>query len=261
MYGSSYDENRKLNGIIYLHRIKDTRFNSQSNLILQIFAGLCGTRNLKNVVVLTTFWDRIYDEEEGARREAQLKSRFFKALVDGGARFMRHNRTMETAREVLNHIFGLLPTNVQIQEEIRLQGKSLQETAAGSVRGPELERLKTEHQKEIENLEYNLKKEAEESNKGLQDEVETLRQQLEQREREMLALRQDLTTTTTERDMLKRQSEIQEKHLVTMEELIELQKKNTRLQDTQPMWQTGFEFLKIVGKVLEWYTKPGTPGG
>jgi len=191
MYGTSYDDNRKLNGIIYLHRITDARFGGLSNRNLQILAGLCGTQNFKNVIVLTTFWDRI-DEEVGAMRESQLKSRFFKALVDGGACFMRHNRTMEIARDVFNHIFRLPPTNVQIQEEIRLKGKSLQETAAGSVLAAELEQLKVQHQEEIKNLEHALKKEAEESGKMIQYEMETLLQQFTRREREMLELRQGL---------------------------------------------------------------------
>ena len=259
MYGNSYDENRKLNGIIYLHRIKDTRFNAQSNLNLQIFAGLCGARNFKNVVVLTTFWDRIC-AEEGARREAQLKSMFFKELVDGGACLMRHDRTMETARDVFSHIFRLLPTNVQIQEEIRLQGKSLQETAASSIHGAELERLKVEHQKQIENLEHALKKEAEASNKLLQDEVVNLRQQLAQRDREVLQLGQGLKTTTNERDMLQRERETLQRYLETMEERNVLQKQNTQLQNNGVMWQTCLEFVKLVGKGLDWYAKSTAAG-
>jgi len=180
-------------------------------------------------------------------REAQLESLFFKALVDGGACLMRHNRTMETACDVFDHVFRLLPTNVQIQEEIRLQGKSLQETAAGSIHGAELERLKVKHQKQIENLERGLKKEAEVSNKLLQDEVENLRRQLAQRNKEVLELGQGLTTTTNERDMLQSERE------TLMEQRDTLQKQNTQLQNNGVMWQTCLELVRLVGKGLDWY--------
>jgi len=52
-----------------------------------MFRALCGLESYKDVVVLTTHWDQV-PTHEGVKREAQLKSNFFKDLAAGGARFM-----------------------------------------------------------------------------------------------------------------------------------------------------------------------------
>jgi hypothetical protein len=116
-----------------------------------MFRNLCGEGGFKNVVVLTTFWDKVTNED-GRKRETQLKSKFFKELVDGGARFMQHDQSLRSVQEVLKHILTLAPTNVRIQEEIRVEGKSLEETAAGSVHRKEVEELIAKHKKEFSEL-------------------------------------------------------------------------------------------------------------
>lgn len=97
-----------------------------------MFLNICGKENYKNLVVLTTFWDRV-DVEEGLRREGQLKSRFVKDLIEGGAFLTRYKRTIQSAKRVLKHILTLTPTNLHIQKEICVDGKSLEDTAGGSV--------------------------------------------------------------------------------------------------------------------------------
>jgi septal ring factor EnvC (AmiA/AmiB activator) len=117
-----------------------------------MFRELCGKAAYKNVVVLTTYWDQLSTHEEGVKREAQLKSKFFKTLVDGGAQFMRHDRTVESARAVLRHILPMPPTVTQIQKEIREEGKGLAETGAGSVHSKEVEDALAKYKKEISDL-------------------------------------------------------------------------------------------------------------
>ncbi|KAK2466548.1 hypothetical protein APHAL10511_001410 [Amanita phalloides] len=168
----AYDKDRKLNGLIYVQRISDPRFGGQSGRNLKMFRSLCGANAYENVVVLTTFWDQLPSEQEGAKREEQLKTTFFKDLVEGGARFMRHDRTIENAHDVLRHISMLVPKNVQIQEEIRLEGKTLENTAAGSVHREEVERIIAKHNKEMVELKDEL--ETMRSGNG------ALRQQLEE---------------------------------------------------------------------------------
>ncbi|KAJ4480289.1 hypothetical protein J3R30DRAFT_3288131, partial [Lentinula aciculospora] len=99
-----YDEQRKLNGLIYFHRVSDPRFGGQASRNVKMFRNLCGTNAYMNIVVLTTFWDRV-SMEEGLMREEQLKSTFFGDIVTGGARFMRHDRSSQlSALQVIAHI-------------------------------------------------------------------------------------------------------------------------------------------------------------
>ena len=100
-------------------------------------------------MILTTFWDQVATEEEGVEREEQLESNFFKDLVQGGALFMRHDCTLESAHQVLGHILTLEPVTVQIQEEIRIQSKTLEDPAAGSMHCEEAERLIAKQEEDV----------------------------------------------------------------------------------------------------------------
>jgi hypothetical protein len=98
-----------------------------------MFEKLGGAETFKNVVILTTFWDCVL-MTTGQQREDELtkESQFFKRLIDGGARMMRHDRTVENARQVLRHFSALEPMDPRIAKVIRAEGKSLEETGAGS---------------------------------------------------------------------------------------------------------------------------------
>ena len=117
-----------------------------------MFEKLCGTNTLKNVIVLTTFWDQV-GLEIGEDRERQMQSKFFKGVVDGGARFMRHDRTAASARAVLSYVFAeLAPVVTQIQIEMGVEGRTLAETAAGMVQQEEIERIIAKHREEVWSL-------------------------------------------------------------------------------------------------------------
>ena len=156
-----------------------------------MFRNLCGEGGFKNVVVLTTFWDKITNKGEGRMRETQLKSKFFKELVEGGARFMQHDRSFGSAQEVLKHVFTLVPTNVKIQEEIRVEGKSLEDTAAGSVHRKEVEELIAKHRKELAELKAEMD-EARKTNAALAQELKGERDKLQRKLKEWESERAEL---------------------------------------------------------------------
>ena len=178
-----YDKDRKLNGLIYVQRISDPRFGGQSARNLRMFRNLCGEGGYKNVVVLTTFWDKVTNKEEGRMRETQLQTKFFKELVEGGARFMKHDRSPRSVQDVLKHVFTLVPTHVKIQEEIRVEGKSLEDTAAGSVHRKEVEQLIAKHRKDVAELKAEMN-EAKKTNAALAKELKGEREQLQLKLRE-----------------------------------------------------------------------------
>jgi hypothetical protein len=69
---ASYKTNLKLSGIIYLHGIKDERVTNTIMRNLAMFRSLCGDKPLKNVALVTTFWDELLDKAKGEKREQQL---------------------------------------------------------------------------------------------------------------------------------------------------------------------------------------------
>ncbi|KAF5367597.1 hypothetical protein D9757_010648 [Collybiopsis confluens] len=210
-----YDNNRKVDGLVYLHRIIDTRFGGQSNINLRMFQQLCGPDAYKNVVVSTTFWDQLNSPRLGEKRELELKKKFFSEMVQGGATFTRQNCTMDSARKVLRHVLTLDPVDVQIVNEIRKEGKSLEETSAGSIHGEEVERLIAKHRQEIAEIRKEMNK-VKEMTASTKRELEKLRNENKQKiaklENEKLDLKKGLEDETKMRETLEVEAE-KEKNL------------------------------------------------
>ncbi|KAJ8077463.1 hypothetical protein PM082_001893 [Marasmius tenuissimus] len=160
-----------------------------------MFKNLCGTQTYQNVVVLTTHWDSNDPNDVKERREHELKTKFFKELVSGGAKFMRHDRTLPSAYGVLEHIFTLTPKNVQIQQELCVEKKTLEETSAGLVHREEVERIIAQHKAEVDGLKKemdDLRGHNEAARRELEREREELRQKLAKWEDERRDLQKGL---------------------------------------------------------------------
>ena len=158
---------------------------------MAMFKKLCGDDPLKNVVVVTTFWDEI-DVEGGIQTETELKTkdRFFKALVEGGSKFARHGLYSQEQpqgpefQEPLSIVLDLLsldPVFVEMQKELA-QGKAVEETSAGAELYRELEGLKrnmSEMYKEMEVMKRASAKDRE-SREKLEEEQRKLRAEMAQ---------------------------------------------------------------------------------
>ena len=105
---------------------------------------------MKNVVVVTTMWDKI-TPEEGLKREQELMSSgaLFKPLLDGGAMMMRHDRTVKSATKVINHLLGKSATTTQIVPELVDIEKTLEVIAAGTELS-DVQSLLNRHKAEIQ---------------------------------------------------------------------------------------------------------------
>ncbi|KAL4062282.1 hypothetical protein V8B97DRAFT_1878072 [Scleroderma yunnanense] len=148
----------RLTGLIYVHRISDTRVGGTSHRNLRMFQKLCGDESLKNVVIVTTMWDKV-TTEEGKQREQELMSsdNLFRPLLDKGATMMRHDRTPESATNVINYLLKKEPTKPQIVREIADQKKALEDTAAGAELHSEIRELLRKHKEEMETLKAEMR--------------------------------------------------------------------------------------------------------
>lgn len=89
----------KLCGIVYFHRINDTRVFGSAQRTLALFAKMVGPQ-LKSVRLCTTMWDQV-DAQTGASRENQLTRKFWKSLIDKGAQVTRFEGTTYSARHII----------------------------------------------------------------------------------------------------------------------------------------------------------------
>jgi len=189
-----YTNNKKLSGIIFMHRISDVRMGGIATKNFRLFRNLCGESSLKNVIIATNGWSKV-DKEVGEQREQQLMTdgRFFKPAVDKGARLVRHTDSLESAHDIIRQVLHLPPVVLHIQRELVDEGKDLSQTDAGKEINRALEEQAQKHKKEMEELHkqmQNLKDEQEEDLRELREEQAKARKEWEKAQQERDGLMQ-----------------------------------------------------------------------
>ena len=180
----------RLTGIIYLHRITDNRMSGSAYKNLQLFGRLCGNVPLPRVRLVTTMWDSTKDYSVGNRRETELKSDFWKPLIDKGASSVRFMNTEETAWKIVKDLGGEKDSDLLLQEEIVEQEKHLNETEAAKVLYSRLQGLLADQKTKVKELADGAKQENDSTlAASLQEEYERLNEQLEKTFEEMKAMK------------------------------------------------------------------------
>lgn len=100
---------------------------------LELFERICGPRWFNRVVLVTTMWDEIDEQDIGTIREQELKDTFWKPMIDRGSTTQRHDGTVDSAWGIIHHILenSKSQQRPQLQKETVEQGKSLPKTDAG----------------------------------------------------------------------------------------------------------------------------------
>ena len=158
---------------------------------LRIFQKLCGKEALRHIIFTTTMWDDVQDDE-GERREKELRTKYWKTMIDQGSMVARFFSTLESAWNVVEPL--LLEANdrcaVQIQEEMVDLKKQLPETKAGKELYNTLDKL-------VQMQRDTLKRIREETGRSGDDRI------LAQLKIEYDELRKNLETTITDMQKLK----------------------------------------------------------
>ncbi|KAL0067898.1 hypothetical protein AAF712_005066 [Marasmius tenuissimus] len=150
---SGFKRGRRLAGILYLHRISDTRMSGVSRRNFNMFKQLCGERTLRNVVIVTNMWGQV-NAQTGEARETELGTSedFFKPALDKGAKMVRYDNTPENALAILRDLLENEPLPLRIQTEIVEHQKHIWQTAAGEKIAPELAAQNGKHAAEKESF-------------------------------------------------------------------------------------------------------------
>ncbi|KAK7682607.1 hypothetical protein QCA50_014407 [Cerrena zonata] len=206
-----YEQGITLSGILYLHRISDTRMGGTSRRNFKMFRKLCGDDTLKNVLIVTTMWG-IVETSIGEAREKELATNelLFKPALDKGAAMVRHDNTPVRAQEILRIIMKNHPAPLRIQRELVDEGKTITETAAGEELGREFAALVKKHKEEMQQVRDEMKEAL------AQRDFET-KKELEECERKLQAER-----ARAEREMARLQAEYKEEKRQMGEYLAEL---------------------------------------
>lgn len=187
-----------LRGVIYLHRITENRMQGSGMRSLGYLKTLCGPDNYNNIAIATTMWDTLLHREHGDTREKQLRDNgeYWGELILAGASVHRHEKTRESAREIVGHLVRKKPIVLQFQRELARTG-SIAATSAGQILVKFLEDITSRYEETINGLREQVKdlKEERERNliqqeelqnkiKKMNDTVEDLKQEFKLRPRQ-----------------------------------------------------------------------------
>ncbi|KAF9465616.1 P-loop containing nucleoside triphosphate hydrolase protein [Collybia nuda] len=181
---TSYEQGKKLAGIIYMHRISDFRMGGISTRNFRMFRQLCGESTLKNVVIVTNMWGQVSPSVGEAReRELATEDMFFKPVLDKGAQLVRHDNTFGSAQVILQLIVPNKPEALRIQRELVDEHMDISQTAAAEELNRELMEQARRHRAELKGLEEEMKiaikQQDEETRKELEEEYRKLHKEME----------------------------------------------------------------------------------
>ncbi|KAF9489918.1 hypothetical protein BDN71DRAFT_1525719 [Pleurotus eryngii] len=187
----TYEQNVKLAGILYFHRITDNRMAGTPLKNLHMFEKLCGKDALQNIILTTTMWDEV-DEATGEQREKELERHYWKTMISQGSKTMRYQNTDKSAWNIIDSI--VVGHNeryaVELQKELVDLEKELPETGAGKELFGKLQALVKRQQDTLHRLRDSMKRHDDETIlNALKEEYEELRLQTEATVKEMEALK------------------------------------------------------------------------
>lgn len=212
----TFEKGYRLNGLLYLHRINNTRMEGSARRALHIFQGVCGEDNYKNVILATTFWNKMeHCKQTAIEREKQLLETdgFWKSMKEKGASTMRLSRDYHQVVPALLQIAGKPKVTLDIQRELK-SGIPLEMTMAGLLIKDERQELEDSYQTRIAELKAEFD--------------ERLRRQDDERAKAAAINRQKLQEKDNEIAAMNKSAELMKKKLQILEE--KKQAKHAELQ-------------------------------
>ncbi|KAH8692286.1 P-loop containing nucleoside triphosphate hydrolase protein [Talaromyces proteolyticus] len=148
---TSYANDIKLTEIIYFHRISDVRMPGSAVRNILMFKKLCGEHALKHVVLATSMWDKV-SEDEGVKREKDLVERpeWWGGMINKGSRMFRHRGDRASAERLLKQFLSVAaPTVLHLQRQMVDEEMRLDQTSAGIELEHVLAREREKFQREL----------------------------------------------------------------------------------------------------------------
>lgn len=148
----------KLSGLVYLHRITDSRLQGSGLRSLEVLKAMCGHHCYHSIVMVTTRWDEV-NGSVGCDHQAELvnNTAFWGDIIASGGRVMPLLWSNASALAIIDHILAnprRLTLNIQL--ELASGNTSLYDTTAGRIVYEEYRKLELQWDKEIQDLQIEL---------------------------------------------------------------------------------------------------------
>jgi len=166
---TSYENDIKLTGILYLHRITDVRMSGTTFRNLRMFGKLCGDNPAPKVIFVTTMWDKTStrqgeqknkreqkekEQRQREQRERELIKNYWRPMLELGARTDRFLPNKEhCAEDIVKQLldpYASEATPTLLQEETVDQHRSVLETTAAMELYSQIQMLLSHHKAAID---------------------------------------------------------------------------------------------------------------
>ncbi|KAL1600254.1 hypothetical protein SLS59_005878 [Nothophoma quercina] len=227
---NAYNAKFKLAGIVYLHRIQDTRIGGTGAKNLKMFRRLCGDSNLGSVVLATTMWD-LTDQTRAREREAELKREdtLWAPMIREGSTVLRQDNGKTSAQKIINHLMERKTRiTLDIQRELVEKKLRLEETGAGSELVTVMEKLLQRYEAKIREVERKLQEEVSKKDADVREMLEEAKKEFEDKLDKAKADTQNLQVTHEEilaAERLRYEQAMRDQEAKHKEDLIEQKRK------------------------------------
>lgn len=217
----SYKEDVKLHGIIYLHRIADTRMTGSGMRNLSMFRKLCGPDALEHVVLATTMWENV-DRQKADKRENELrtKSEYWGDMITNGSTMLRHQNNRQSAMRLIDHFVKkpaeVATTVLDLQKEMVDDDLTLAMTGAGQSVDGGLLKQREQYEKTLTDLQQDLADARQSNNQKVTELLEKERQKTQAELNKLAQQREDLQITL-ENLMKEKMEKMEREHAAVIE--------------------------------------------
>lgn len=152
-------ERVSLAGVIYMHDIRVPRFTGSAAKNMRMFEKLVGEAALSNVLLITNRWDEV-NLQQGERRLEQLTQNpnMWGTMIERGSTVERFSGTAQDAQRILKSVLDKKHrTLLNIQQELVDRQLDLSETETGKTLVEEIKHLRTDHMRQMANLQNEMK--------------------------------------------------------------------------------------------------------
>ncbi|RPB24585.1 hypothetical protein L211DRAFT_807872 [Terfezia boudieri ATCC MYA-4762] len=157
-----YTHDIRISGVVYLHNIIDNRIQGSSLRALSIFKGLVGGENYHGVVLVTTMWDKLddndYDGAKERQKELVTQLKFWGDMKQGRSQFKALTAGRTSVEEIVNYIAAedkRLTLRIQRQMS-EPENCHIHETDAGKVLYKKLHEEKRNMEQKLDDLKKQL---------------------------------------------------------------------------------------------------------
>ncbi|KIV87795.1 hypothetical protein PV11_03317 [Exophiala sideris] len=198
---AAYSKDTKLAGILYLHRISDVKMQDSALRNLRMFKQLCGEKNLKSVLLVTTHWTHKdgggVPEDLGKQRTDELVQthEFWGGMIQRGSRVVRHDNTKDSAVAIISILIeDQARVVLDIQDQLINQKRSLYDTDAAKALQSELIAERKKFQEDLSRLKEDMEEARRENDVKWQQEIRKDRMDFEKKISETYAETEALKT-------------------------------------------------------------------